>query len=205
MWIFLNSKQLLKQELKKLNAAQNIAETKSLKGIQATLSSNIGLSQSAGNLVSVYKDLKDQEIIGIALSMPIFDGGVRKGCVKMAQAHQLLVHTEIEQEEGKYFKDLLIKVLRFNNQIQQCEISRKAMKVADERYKITCQLFENASITVTDLNIAQNEQKNASNEFVAQLGLLWNSYFEIRKLTLYDFITEKNLSAEFTEFDKIIK
>ena len=120
----------------------------------------------------------------------------------MAEAQERLVLTEVEQEEIRYTKDLMVKVRRLNNQAEQCEISRRALGIAEERYNITVQQFENGSITVTDLNSAQSELKNASSQFIAQIGILWSSYFDIRKLTLYDFVSGKNLSAEF---DKIIE
>lgn len=197
-----NSSFTIEHELKMLNAAQNVAKAKSQRGVQATFSANLGLSQATNKLIAAYRDLRDQEVISVTLSMPIFDWGMSRGRVKMAQAQQRLIQTEVRQEEVSFTKDIQLKVLRFNNQAEQCEISHKAMEVANERYKIIYQQFENGSITVTELNNAQHEQKNASSQYVTQLGILWNSYFEIRRLTLFDFISNKSLS---TEFDKIIK
>ncbi len=196
-----NSSLLLEHELRRLNALKQVAQAKSQRGPQVTFSANLGLSQSSDKFGMAYRDLKDQEVMSVTLSMPIFDWGMSRGRVKMAQAQERLVQTEVEQDEFRFSRDLLTKVLRFNNQREQCEISRMAMEVADERYKIAYQLFANGSITALELNIAQNEQKTTANQYVTQLGVLWSSYFEIRKLTLYDFIEERNISADF---DKII-
>ena len=52
--------------------------------------------------------------------------------------------------------------MQFNNQARQCNISAKALQVAEERYDITKKRFQNGGITVTDLNTAQKELDSAS-------------------------------------------
>lgn len=192
-----NSSFSLEQQIRILNAEKNVAKAKSLKGLQATFSANLGLSKTAEKFGFAYKDLKDQEIISLTLSMPIFDWGMNKGNLKMAQAQENLIKTEVQLEELKFCQDIRIKVIRFNNQARQCELALKAMKIADERYKISYKRFENGSITVTDLNTAQNEQKKSLEQYINNLHTFWHSYYELQKLTLYDFITNQKLSAEF--------
>ena len=76
------------------------------------------------------------------------------------------------------------------------------MIVAQQRYDITKDRFLNGGITVTDLNTAQKELDDASGQYISQLSTLWGAYFELRKLSLYDFIHKKDISAEF---DQIIE
>ena len=78
-------------------------------------------------------------------------------------------------------------------------ISAKALAVAEERYEITKKRFQNGGISVTDLNTAQKELDNASDQYISQLRTFWNAYFELRKLSLYDFISQKDICAEFDE------
>ena len=74
--------------------------------------------------------------------------------------------------------------------------------VAQQRYDITKDRFLNGGITVTDLNTAQKELDDASGQYISQLSTFWGAYFELRKLSLYDFIHKKDISAEF---DQIIE
>lgn len=55
---------------------------------------------------------------------------------------------------------------------------------------------------MTDLNTAQKELDDASEQYISQLSTFWSAYFELRKLSLYDFIYKKDISVEF---DKIIE
>ena len=55
---------------------------------------------------------------------------------------------------------------------------------------------------MTDLNTAQRELDDANNQYIAQLQTFWLAYFELRKLSLYDFISGKDIRVEF---DKIVE
>lgn len=197
-----NSSQNLMLQLKEIESQQGVAEAKAARGIQVELQANLGFSQTGNSFHEAYRFLKDQEIVGLSLAMPIYDWGMSRGKVKMAEAKARLVRTQNEQDAVKFQQDIRIKVIQFNQQSKQCEISEKAYAIAQQRYDITKERFQNGGITVTDLNTAQKELDEASRQYISQLGTFWSAYFELRKLSLYDFIHKKDISAEF---DKIIE
>lgn len=197
-----NSSQNLMLQLKEVESQQGVAEAKAARGIQVELQANLGFSQTGNSFNEAYRFLKDQEIVGLSLAMPIYDWGMSRGKVKMAEAKARLVRTQNEQDAVKFQQDIRIKVIQFNQQSKQCEISEKAFAIAQQRYNITKERFQNGGITVTDLNTAQKELDEASRQYISQLGIFWSAYFELRKLSLYDFIHKKDISAEF---DKIIE
>lgn len=197
-----NSSQNLSLQLKEIESQQGVAEAKAVRGIQVELQANLGLSQTGNSFNEAYRFLKDQEIVGLSLTMPIYDWGMSRGKVKMAEAKARLTRTENEQDAIKFQQDIRIKVIQFNQQARQCDISTKALTIAQQRYDITKDRFLNGSITVTDLNTAQKELDEASDQYISQLSTFWSAYFELRKLSLYDFIQKKDISAEF---DKIIE
>ena len=84
----------------------------------------------------------------------------------------------------------------------QCEISKRAADIADESYRLAFENFGNGSMSVTDLNSLQNERDNARQTYVNNVSSYWNYYFTIRGLTLFDYVSNTNIS---TEFDKLIK
>ena len=181
---------------------KSVAQAKADRGIQVELRANLGFSQTGDDLQGVYSRLKDREVVGLSITMPIYDWGMSRGRVKMAEAEARLARTELEQEETKFQQDIRIRVMQFNNQATQCNISAKALQIAEERYDITKKRFQNGGSTVTDLNTAQKELDSASEQYINQLRTFWNAYFELRKLSLYDFIAKKDISAEF---DKIVE
>ena len=197
-----NSTHTATQDLKLLESRRALAQAKSAKGLQADFRVNLGLSQTAHTLDGAYQRLKDREVVGVSLSMPIYDWGLSKGRVKMAEADLDITATEIEQEEIDFVQDIKTMVIKFNNQARQCEISVVAQDIAKERYEITKKRFQNGAITVTDLNTAQEEFDNAQNQYINQLKIYWSAYYELQKIALYDFINKVDISAEFENLVK---
>ncbi len=197
-----NSSYEISQQLKDISAEQSVAQAKAARGIQLQLSANLGLSQTADEMPAAYQNLRDREIVGLSLSMPIFDWGMSRGKLKMAKAERDLVQTEIEQEEIEFRQDILIKIIEFNNQARQCEVSRKAMEIAAERYDIMVERFQNGGVAVTDINTAQQEMDAANNRYISELSAFWSAYYDIQKLSLYDYILNRDINAEF---DNIIE
>ncbi len=91
--------------------------------------------------------------------------------------------------------------MQFNAQAKQCDASRKADEIAAERFELALQRFRNGTISILDINTAQNERDEATSQYINELANYWSYYYNLRKDTLYDYIYGKDLDAEF---DKII-
>lgn len=192
-----NSPHTQEQKLQMLEAERALAQAKSNKGLQITLYGELGLSNSNKTLRSTYSSLQDNEIVGLTLSLPIFDWGVRKGRVKMAQAHLDVVKAQIERSHEDYLQELRRNVAQFNALPVQCRNAQRAREIAEERYDITRQRFESGSISVTDLNTAQQEMESARMQYISQLQTFWTNYYTIRRATLYDWINNSDISVDF--------
>lgn len=190
------------QELSLMESEENLAKIKSQKGIQVELHSELGFTQSANTFSSAYSKLKDNEIIGLSVTLPIFDWGVSRGKVNMAEAQLEIVKTEAEQEEMKMVQSVNQKIKQFNNQQLQCKSALRAQDISEERYEISKRLFGTGSISVTELNTAQQEMESANAQYLSQLQTFWSGYYELRKLTLYDWILKRDIEVNV---DDIIK
>jgi hypothetical protein len=58
-------------------------------------------------------------------------------------------------------------------------------------------------IGITDLNIAQNEKDNARRGYFDGLQTFWRNFFEIRKLTLYDFVRNEPIILDPAEIKAV--
>ena len=174
-----------------------VAQAKTNRGIQIQLNGEIGFNRTANRFKEAYKSLKDNEIVGLTLSLPIFDWGVSKGRVKMAEADLEVTKTQLEQAHEIYIQDLYTSVLQFNMQSKQCKNALRAQEIADERYDITMRRYEAGAVTVTDLNTAQQEAENARAQYIHQLQTFWSGYYNLRKATLYDWERKQNLIVDF--------
>ena len=192
-----NSPHSLEQQLEVLQAQKALAQAKATRGIKMTLSSELGFTQTGGTLTSAYSRLRDNEIIGLSLSLPIFDWGVSRGRVKMAEAQLDVVRTQKEQEHLDYVQELRRKVTLFNIQPSQCRDAFRAQEIAEERYDITRRRYEAGAISVTDLNTAQQEMESAKTQYINQLQTFWSDYYTLQKSTLYNWQAGHDLTVDF--------
>lgn len=182
-----NTTHTLQQQITQLESQKLVAQAKANRGIQIQLNSEIGFNRTANHFKEAYQSLKDNEIVGLTLSLPIFDWGVSKGRVKMAEADLEVTKTQLEQAHEAYIQDLRTSVMQFNMQTSQCIKARRAQDIADERYNITKRRFETGVVSVTDLNTAQQESENARAQYIRQLQTFWENLYYIRKVTLFDW------------------
>lgn len=197
-----NSSFTLSQLISKLEAEQSVDRAESQRGVTASLNATFGLSNNNDAFSKAFNNLKDQEIVGMSISIPIMDWGQSEGRVKMARAQAETTKFRLEQSLQDYKQDLLVKVMQFNNQRMQCEISKRAADIAEESYQLALENFGNGSMSVTDLNSLQNERDNARQSYVNNVRSYWSYYFTIRGLTLFDYVSNTNISIEF---DNLLK
>ena len=194
-----NSTFSLDNQISELNAASNVAKAKADRGISMSLNARFGLSQTGNGLPDVYKDLLNQEVVGLTFSVPIFDWGLGKGKVQKAKAAEEVVKAQNLQSENDYRRKIFTAVGQFNNQRQQCMASRKAMEIASERYELMMDKFRRGSATVTDLTNAQNDNESAMAKYITDYSNFWTYYYTLRKYALYDFITGKDIDVNVKE------
>ena len=192
----------LNNEINLIEAEAAIAQAKAERGFSATLTAQFGLTRPGNDFVPPYRTPFAREIVGRGLSVPIVDWGLGKGKVQMAKTQQEIILTQVEQEIMDRRQDIYIRVVQFNAQSKQCDVSQKADGIAAERFELALQRFRNGSISILDINTAQNERDEASAQYIEELANYWNYYYSLRKDTLYDYIYGKDLDAEF---DKLIE
>ena len=194
-----NSSFNLSNEINLLNAESGVAQAKASRGISMALNARFGLSQTAPDFGGVYSDLLDQEVVGIAFSIPIFDWGMGKGKVQKAKAAQEVVRAQVVQSENDYRRTIFTAVGQFNNQRHQCSVSRRAMLIAKERYELMMEKFRGGKASVMDLNTAQSENDTALQKYITDVSNYWEYYYTLRQYTLYDFINGKDLEIDVNE------
>ncbi len=180
-----------------LEAEAAIAQARANRGATASITSRFGLSSNGSNFKTAYRDLLDQEVVGLSFSIPILDWGMGRGRVKVAEAQAETVKNRLAQAEIDYKHDIYVSVVQFNNQRNQCTVSRKASEIAEQRYRMTMENFAGGTISVTELNTAQTEKDQANSTYIQELYNYWLYYYGIRKSSLFDYRTGTDISAEF--------
>lgn len=81
-------------------------------------------------------------------------------------------------------------------------IVAKADTVAQMGYDVTKQRFMIDKVDIIKLNSARNALDAARRNYISSIAQFWSSYFNLRRLTLYDF--ESNLTLQ-QDFDQLLE
>ena len=79
------------------------------------------------------------------------------------------------------------------------DIDAKADTIASLRYDVTKQRFYIGRIDVLELNLAQRDKDDATRGYLSALRNYWDYYYNIRRLTLYDFKKGIPLTEDFED------
>ena len=192
-----NNPQMLEYQRRIIESDRDVAQAKANRGFNANLYATYGLTQQSSELLDAYKDPLDQQGLRVGLAVPILDWGLGKGRVKMAESSREVVRTNIEQSIVDFEQDVFLKVMQFNLQDDQLMLAAKADTIAQSRFFVTKQRFLIGKIDVLDLNIAQTERDNARDKYIAAMRNYWQFYFNMRRLTLYDYVNDVPLDVDF--------
>ena len=192
-----NRSDALAFERQKLEAQSAVNKSKAENRFNANLYAIYGLTQSAAGFTEVYKNPQDQQQFSVGVQIPILDWGVGKGKVKMAESNYDLVKTTVAQEEVDFEQEIFLKVMDFNMKKSQLLIAAKADTVGQKRFMVAKQRYLIGKIDITELNIAQSEKDVAKKSYFNALQLFWKGLYEMRKLTLFDFIENKAISFDY--------
>jgi len=144
-------------------------------------------------LNDVYSDPLDEQRANITFSIPIVDWGRNKARMQTALANERLAEYVITQDEQNFEQEILTQVRQFEVLKSQLKITRKSDEVAQERYQVAQNRYLIGKTDITNLNIALTEKDEAKRSYINALKSFWIAYFDLRRLTLYDFVNKKLL------------
>ena len=191
-----NRSQTTEFRRRRIQAEMGLDEANKSTGFSLDLSGYFGLSNSAETLADAYKSPVDQERITLRLEVPIADWGKSRARKEIAQSNLELTLRTLEQDQINFEREIILKVQQIILIRNQMSLAERAFEVAEKRLEIAKNRYQIGKIGVTDLNIALNEYDGARRAYFQSLWTLWTAHYEIRNLTLYDFIENKELISD---------
>lgn len=190
-----NRSDYIQFERTRIEANRDLAQARSRR-FQTNLNASFGYNQATGNLADSYSDPNNEQIVNLSLSMPILDWGRSKARIEIAKANQQLTDYSLDQGNQQFEQEIMTLVGQFEVLRANVQISQRSDEVASERYDVTQNRYLVDKSTIQDLNIAQTQKDEAKRDYLNSLRQFWNAYFELRRLTLYDFLNEELLYTE---------
>ncbi|MFZ2285462.1 MAG: TolC family protein [Bacteroidales bacterium] len=197
-----NNPDLIALERQLVEAQSSVAQAKAEKGLNANLTASYGLRDQDPLLNMAYDKPNQQQTIRIGFTLPILDWGQGRGRYKMAQSSEELTRVQVEQSRIDFEQNLLLDVQQFNMQDDQVKIAAKSDTVAAKMFEVTKQRFLIGRIDVLDLNNADTKKDQNKRNYIQALNNYWTYFYNMRALTLFDFINRKPLE---TDYEKLVE
>jgi outer membrane protein TolC len=179
-------------ERRKLEADREVAQARGQR-FQTNITAAFGLNNNGLELPDIYQDPTQQQTFALSLNVPIIDWGRNQARMQTAIANKKLNDYVIAQDEVNFEQEIITQVRQFDVLLSQIEITRKSDEVAQERYLVSQNRYLIGKIDITNLNIALTEKDTAKRSYVGALRSFWTSFYDLRRLTLYDFSNRRLL------------
>ncbi|PQV44765.1 outer membrane efflux protein [Jejuia pallidilutea] len=196
-----NRKAVIEFRRRRLEAEKEVAFQKGNNRLNIGIVANFGISNNGDDFNNLFNNFNKQQNVSVSLGIPIFDWGVSKSRIRMAQADLDLTNNNINQDIQEFEQEIYLHVLNWSNQREFLLTAEKAKEVGQKRYDISKKRYILGKITITDLNIALQEKDQAIFQYLNSLQKFWQDYYILRQLTLYDFIKDKKIDVEDILYD----
>lgn len=191
-----NRSLILAFERRALEAEAEVDRAVKNNGFQVDINGQFGLSGTGNSFGSAYDGLIDQEVVTLGIRVPIADFGKARSRIEVARSNQDLERLNITQEKISFERRIRLQVRQYDLLRNQVTLSDRAYEVSIRRQDITRKRYLIGKLSVTELNLAVKEQDAARGQYLSSLRNFWIGYYELRRLTLFDFITGDKLVVE---------
>jgi outer membrane protein TolC len=179
-------------ERRRLEAERDVAQARGNR-VQTSLAASYGLNNSGFLANEIYINPQRQQQVNLTFNIPIMDWGRNRAAMQTALANKKLNDYIIAQDEVIFEQEITTQVRQFEMLRLQIEITRKSDEVAQQRYIVAQNRYLIGKIDITNLNIALTEKDDAKRSYIQALRSFWTAYYDLRRLTLYDFSDQKLL------------
>lgn len=192
-----NNPAYLEAEQELLQSQQTLDRTRREALFSAGLSASVGFNQVATLFQDVYRNPLQQDIVGLTLTIPLVDWGVRRGRYNMAKNNLNITQLTAQENEIRLEEDVIMTVGDFMVQQQLIRSAEEAMELARMALEQTQERFIIGKADINSLTLSTNRRQEAQRNYIAALRNYWQSYYKLRKLTLYDFVRKSPITIDF--------
>ena len=191
-----NNSQSLQFRLDEIQANQAYDQAKKNAGFTATLRADYGLNQTSTEFEDLYTNPDNRQFFNVRFQIPIFNWGKNIAQIKSARNQQLATANSIEYQRLQFELSVRSTVREFELLKGQVELAEISDNIAERRYDVSKNRYLIGKIDITNLFIAQNEKDSARRNYIQALRNYWSGYYNLRRLTLYDFAKDQPIYHE---------
>ncbi len=191
-----NNSQALQFRLNEIIARRDLEQATRQSLFSADLIANFGLNQTAVDFANLYDNPENRQFFTVGFEIPIFNWGKQRAEINAARNQQKAVANDIAYQQQLFDLQVQNTIRDFQQLRSQVSLAAKSDTIAIKRYDVTKNRYLIGKVDVTNLNIAQQERDNARRQFIQALRNYWSGYYDLRRLTLYDFVQDEPIFYE---------
>jgi len=181
-------------EAQKLSAERNVDQVNVDNRFSATVTASYGLNQTAATFGNVYRNPLDQERVSLGIEIPLMTWGKNSANVEQAVANQQRTEVQTTLQYNQFIQEVEYQVMDFAQLQKQVTIAQQGEQIAARGYEVARNRYIIGKIETTELMLAQQRKDSSRREYFQTLRNFWTSYYRLRRLTLWDFATNKQIS-----------
>jgi outer membrane protein TolC len=178
---------------KLIEAKRDLSKAKGDNGLNATLTGMVGYSNSSPTVSKLYVAPQNQQMIQLEFDIPILDWGRSKSREKTAAANLKFVQYALEQDKQIFAQQIITQATLYDMMKDQLLITAKADSIASEKSVIAKDRYVLGNLSITDLSIAFQEKDQAKRDYIYALRDYWSAFYQLRYLSLYDFVKNEKI------------
>lgn len=182
-----NSPFALTLETKRLEAEQALFNARLSNRFNGNVNLSYGLNQYADRFSDAYRKPDYSQGVTLGFQIPIFQWGIGRNKIRMAKNVYRNSMLELEEAEVKFANGLKDEISAYSHNVKLYFLSERSYQLSKQQYEMLSRKFRVGKVSVYELTSAQQELYEAMKKYYYSIQSVWNSFFVLRKLTLYDF------------------
>ena len=192
-----NNPQYLESMQQLLESERDLDRTRREARFNMGINASVGFNQVSETFINAFRNPIQQDFATISLSIPLVDWGVRRGQYNIARSNLTIAQLTIQQNENRLEEDIIMTVGDFMVQQQQIQSTIEAVELARLTYEQTQEQFVIGTADINRLMLSADRRQRAQQNYISSLRSYWQSYFRIRRLTLFDFKENRPIEVDF--------
>lgn len=151
------------------------------------------MNQYAHTFSESYKHPTNQQAVSLTVSIPVFEWGINKNKKNIAENFYEIQQIDNENIRKAYDNQIIEMVSTYNHALQQKNLAWRSYELSVQQYQLIIKRFAMERVSVSDLYTVQQSLGQSMQRYYDTLNALYTHYYELRILTLYDFMKQKTL------------
>lgn len=192
-WARANSSTIEDVVASEVHADRSVSEAKWNGGAGGTINASYGFNATGNTSSDAYRNLLNAQGFSLSLQVPLWQWGAHSSTVDAAKADRDVARSNAQLSRAQVDLNAHFAALQLTEARTGLVIAAKADTVAAKRFEVAYNRYGIGKITIDNLILGEIDKDQAVVAYAQALRAYWTAYYLLRRLTLYDFETGRQI------------